>query len=488
MKLFYQFKKLPDWLQKGIVFLTAIAAFALAVRENPYLYGTIIGLLLWGTLFIWSLLKYRDRLKYHSKKHHKYEKRGAIRRFIFNGDFFRPLFLLIFALGIVLIPSTSNFIQIGLGRKSPPEFKPATDNQMMIIVAEFEDKSAGKVSGFDLSGRIYRNLTDVIGENNLNFPVKQYLHTVISKDIAEQVLKDYDAIAIIWGSYDAAGGRLHITYYTLEENSNICTAQTEKSDFGYSQSNPNEIEFTLSEKLPTIASYITLLTIGKVEAVMMHNGEYSEKFLTDAINVAEESKEIFPVDALLYRAAVYDVKKRNDLARDDLEHIIENKPDYLQAYLDVGGIYLAQNEYLLAEKTYNNLLSLAPELPCGYIGRGNYYSQIGQNDLAIEDFSKSIKLNPNFEEGYLSRGSIYMFEGMYDQAISDFRKAIELDENDSVAYCYLGAGLTNKGKFDEAVSVVRKGISLGATEKEPACQSILEAALNEITVNLDPPK
>jgi tetratricopeptide (TPR) repeat protein len=509
------FKKLPDWAQKAIVFLTAVAAFFIAVRQDPYLYGTIFGLVLWVFMFAMLLLKYKKAYQVGDRKRHKYKyrKRTSASSFILNWDLFGIFTLLILAASAFLIKPVNNFIQIGLGIKSPPEFEPARVNQLMVMVAGFEDKSAGKVSGFDLNGRIYRFLTDTIEEHNLDFLVQNYDHSIASTDEAQQILLQYNATAIIWGSFDAAGGRLQITTQ-MPSTKLECQAS---SDFEYPDNNSDEVRLTFTEQLPELSGYVTFFVLGRMQ-YHLTNYDEAEKFLTQAIESSQSSKHLLPIDALMNRAFTYREKKKDDLAIRDLENLIALDSNYPYSYMLMGRIYEGRGDTQSAIATYDRLIAVAPDFACGYNDRGKVYldkdeydlakqdfmktievspdyylgyenlghlfMNVGEYDAAIENYTKSISLNPEADTAYFNRGIAFISKEMYQEAIVDFRKATEVNQTDGLAYCFLAGALTNVDKFEEAVSMAEKGMALPISDKSQSqtCVIALQAAKDRAPV------
>ena len=76
---------------------------------------------------------------------------------------------------------------------------------------------------------------------------------------------------------------------------------------------------------------------------------------------------------------------------------------------------------------YRDLIEDYPDFAEAYFNRGMIYRGRGKPALALEDFSKAIQRKPDFVAAYNNRGSIQSKLGNYELALNDYGKAIELD-------------------------------------------------------------
>lgn len=440
-KAFAWFKKLPTFLQNATLIVGLVSTLGLLIpqiRQNLYLYVTIICSAVWLLTVSWLISLYYEKIQRRHKRQTKiiypYRSRSIIG--------LTALFLV--AVAIVLIPSGRQFLAIGVGVQPTPtrlSFRPASADQSLMIIAQFDDKSAGKTSGYDLTGRIFRLVTDKVGENNTEIPVENLSHIITSTEQALRVLKDYNAKLLIWGSYDAAGARVKIEVDSETVIQAVCTY----SDFEYSQADPLSIELTFSQGIPSYAAYISLLSLGIIESEAEDN-ESAIEFYTEALDVANESEvKINPYDVLVYRSYA---------------HYLLG--DYDQAIADLQ----------LAEPKDENV----------FYGLGQAYRANKQYDLAVESYTKSLEYKRDFCT-IGNRGIAYENKNQFELAIKDYEQALAISPDNARIHCFLGIAYGRKGDFPAAIAALERGLNLDATQAY--CQDALDKAKKGIAVPQD---
>jgi len=100
----------------------------------------------------------------------------------------------------------------------------------------------------------------------------------------------------------------------------------------------------------------------------------------------------------------------------------------LPLYLRGRAAYDAK-EYSDALDAFDKVIQQRPDWPEAYRHRGLSYSHSGQYQRAVADYQKAIELDPNFASAYNDLGSAYMELGQLDLAAHNLEKAIELEPN-----------------------------------------------------------
>jgi predicted O-linked N-acetylglucosamine transferase (SPINDLY family) len=117
---------------------------------------------------------------------------------------------------------------------------------------------------------------------------------------------------------------------------------------------------------------------------------------------------------------------RNDIAVDLIRRAIALRPNFAEAYCNLG-IALAANEQL---------------------------------DEAVAAFRQAIALRPNYAEAQSNLGVALASKEQLDDAIVAFRQAIVLRPNYAKAHNNLGLALADKGQLDDAIAACRRAIAL----------------------------
>jgi tetratricopeptide (TPR) repeat protein len=92
------------------------------------------------------------------------------------------------------------------------------------------------------------------------------------------------------------------------------------------------------------------------------------------------------------------------------------------------GHHVAGN-YVLAERTYHDVLKAAPDNPTTNHLLGALYYQVGNIDKALKFMKTSINIEPKEKQYWSNYGSVFYMAERHDEAIECFDHALELDPN-----------------------------------------------------------
>lgn len=115
------------------------------------------------------------------------------------------------------------------------------------------------------------------------------------------------------------------------------------------------------------------------------------KFYDNAINVAPDKPEV------LHSKAFY-LQNHGDIpgALDLYKQINIKSPNYTDAYLNAGLIYIEQDSLDLAFEQMNLLAGVAPQNPLAYYYRGLIHNAYGNYEAASIDLQNSINISSDF--------------------------------------------------------------------------------------------
>ena len=112
-------------------------------------------------------------------------------------------------------------------------------------------------------------------------------------------------------------------------------------------------------------------------------------------------------------------KGESDSAIKDYNTAITLKPDYAEAYLNLGVAYDSRDEFDAALENYNISVSLASDLPIAYSHRGAASLRKGEVKSAIEDYNTVLSLDPDYIAVYYKRGIAWLYVGEWEKAKAD---------------------------------------------------------------------
>lgn len=175
-------------------------------------------------------------------------------------------------------------------------------------------------------------------------------------------------------------------------------------------------------------------------------------------------------DAARARGIAHLDQGKYDLAIQEFDRAIANKPDDADAYNSRGNAYAAKRELDRAIQDYDSAITLRPNNAFAYKNRGTTYASKDQFDRAIQDLDQAIKIKPDFAGAFNSRGFAYYLKGDYARAVQDYSQAIQLTPDGGAAYRNRANALFVLGRFAEAAGDLEHSLKLhtGTSATQPA--------------------
>jgi Flp pilus assembly protein TadD len=148
---------------------------------------------------------------------------------------------------------------------------------------------------------------------------------------------------------------------------------------------------------------------------------------------------------------------------------VKFKPDYPEAHCNLGAALLDQGKPAEAEAAYRKAIDLRGNFPDAYTGLG--WALRDQRKLAEAEAAcrKAIELKPDLPEAYNNLGTALHDQGKLAEAEAACRKAIDLKPDYPDAYYNLGNSLSAQTKLSEAEAAFRKAVGLKADYPEAHC-------------------
>jgi len=105
---------------------------------------------------------------------------------------------------------------------------------------------------------------------------------------------------------------------------------------------------------------------------------------------------------------------------------VELKPDFSEAWFNLGNVYGKTNQFSEAMNCLNNAIRYKSDYVAALSSRGIAYASMGKTDLALVDLNAAIKRDPEYAIAYFNRGLVYLNSGKKDLACADLMKAVKL--------------------------------------------------------------
>ena len=235
-----------------------------------------------------------------------------------------------------------------------------------------------------------------------------------------------------------------------------------------------EIDFQTSLKFaPNRLSTLINLSIVLIK---LNRFEDAEKLINEALIHHPKNKEL-----LMGLVEIY-------------EKLIINKPDFAEAYANLGNSFKELSMYDESLAAYNTAIILSPNLEEVFSNRGTVFYYLKKHKEALENFDKAIAINPdyfeaiahrenlleeikqcnkvistnedsnelkqNFSSTYLDRGNILKDLKRLDDAIASYDRAIEINPGFAQAYSNRGTALRELNRLDEAITSYDQAIEI----------------------------
>ena len=105
---------------------------------------------------------------------------------------------------------------------------------------------------------------------------------------------------------------------------------------------------------------------------------------------------------------------------------IDIKPDYANAYYNLGIALQELKKLKEAIEAYNKALSIKPDYPDAHYNMGNAFREQGKLDEAMQAYNRLLSIEPDYVEAYNNMGIVFQEQGKLDEAIQAYTKALSI--------------------------------------------------------------
>lgn len=137
--------------------------------------------------------------------------------------------------------------------------------------------------------------------------------------------------------------------------------------------------------------------------------------------------------------------------------------DNPEIHLALGKLYLQSGQPALAEKKFEDALSINEASVDAVTGLAKAFEETGRLAAAESNFGKAIDLQPGYWSGYNDRGTFRLRQGDIDRAIADFRRVARLSPDNGRGYNNLASAYFLKGDLESAAEAYRKAMEIAPT-------------------------
>ena len=136
------------------------------------------------------------------------------------------------------------------------------------------------------------------------------------------------------------------------------------------------------------------------------------------------------------------------------------RPDYAEAYGNLGNTLREQGKLAEAEASYRRVLIIRPDYAEAHNDLGNTLREQGRLVEAEASLRQAICLRPDYAEAYSSLGVTLYEQGRFAEAEASYRRVLIIRPDYAEAHNALGVTLREQGKLAEAEASLRQAICL----------------------------
>jgi tetratricopeptide (TPR) repeat protein len=185
--------------------------------------------------------------------------------------------------------------------------------------------------------------------------------------------------------------------------------------------------------------------------ITLANYYSQQKKFIEAEKVQAEIFKIFPEVSLTREAETYIELGDYDKAKALLKKAIAINPRFVDAYNDLGRIYLKEGKTDEALNIFQNLARSNPLYTGIRVNLGEALLNKGRFEEALAEFKKGLKLGGASKELYNNIAYIYLKLSETEKAIKAYKKALKIDPGFYYAHSGLGQIYLDKYFLDEAL-------------------------------------
>ena len=165
------------------------------------------------------------------------------------------------------------------------------------------------------------------------------------------------------------------------------------------------------------------LDILKPLVTLFNNGK-----LKQSLSESRQLLETFPNSIVLCNisGASSAGLKQFDAAIKYYKKALEIKPDYAEAYYNMGIALKDNGDLDAAINSYKKALEIKSDYVGAYFNTGNILKDTGDLEAAIDSYKKALEIKPDYAEAYNNIGLVLKDKGDLEEAINSYKKALEI--------------------------------------------------------------
>jgi len=189
---------------------------------------------------------------------------------------------------------------------------------------------------------------------------------------------------------------------------------------------------------------------------------YTQGQLQQALSHTTQMLEGFPNSVVLYNiAGASNVGLMQfDDAIDCYKQMLRIKPDYAEAYYNMGVALKNKGNLEAAIDSYRQAHKIKPDYADAFNNIGNIFKDKGDAEAAIDSYRQALKIKPDFVEAYNNMGVALSDKGDLEAAIDCYKQALKIKSDYANAYNNMGVALKFKDDVEAAIDCYKQALKI----------------------------
>ena len=187
---------------------------------------------------------------------------------------------------------------------------------------------------------------------------------------------------------------------------------------------------------------------------------YSQGQLEQVLERAKILLQQFPNSIFLHNMCgiIYQKYGELEFSIEAYTKAITIKPDYAEAYYNMGLALKAHGKLDEAIKAYNKALTIKSDYAEAYNDLGVALKGQGKMEEAITAFHKALNIKNDFSEAHINLGNALQDQNRPEEAVLAFRKALSIQPKSAEFHLSVGVAYSRQGKLAEAIKAYENAV------------------------------
>lgn len=150
------------------------------------------------------------------------------------------------------------------------------------------------------------------------------------------------------------------------------------------------------------------------------------------------------------------------------QRALSRDPNFLDAYINLGGLYQRKRNFWKSLRIYHRALRRFPRCADLYNNMGSLYRETGKIEKSRVSFEQALMCEPGHLESLTNLAFHYQEKGQFQYAISFFLRALEYKPDLVLALVGVATCLAVQGRAEPAYEMYQKALAVDPTSRSAA--------------------